>query len=439
MRTLGRIGLWVALAAVLLLTPQLRSPLLLKVRAAWSVFAVLSGAGFLFLGIRRSRAAQTRLQRFGARVMSLGGALCVLCVPYVHLRAVRTQRAVLSAPAPARARLAGHIVAGFRSWDEAQHLVGQVQVAGIYVGLHNAQGLTSEELGQRIRALRELRAAQGLPRLLVAADQEGGPVSRLSPPLPYQPSLASVLAAAPSPAARAELTRTYASAQAAALAPLGVNVDFAPVVDLRLNKERRFLDRYTHIGSRAIDADPHVTADTAVTYGRALAQGGILPTAKHFPGLGRIQTDTHFFPATLHQSRAALEQSDWVPFRAMLTETSALLMLGHVYVADIDPDHLAAGSPRIVRELIRGDWNFDGVLITDDLCMAPAYYAPGGIGGFGARVLAAGVDLLLVSYDGRQIYPVLAALLDAYRTGELSSDVLERSDARLTHLAAALR
>lgn len=433
------LGRWTLGLGALLLATQLRSPLLLKVRGSASGLGLLGSVILIGLGARAWRRASARGQRVAAAGrLGCGVAmgLLVLGLPaeyWLHKRRVR------QAPQAARAELARHIVAGFRSWEQARELVGEGLVGGVYIGLHNARGLSEEELRARIAELRALRAARGLSPLLVAVDQEGGPVSRLSPPLPVTPALSAVIAGADSAPEREQRVRAFAAEQAAALRGLGVNVNFSPVVDLRLHPERSILDRYSFIGARAIAAEPALVSEVARSYAQALLAGGIVPTVKHFPGLGRVRTDTHFFTATLETPVAELAAADWRPFRAAVAASPTLLMLGHVRVAALDRQHLASGSARLIGEVVRGAWGHDGVLITDDLCMAPAFYGPGGLPGFANTALQAGVDLLLISYDGTQVYPALSALLAARRSGELGDELLAKSAARLDRLTTFVR
>ncbi|MFO0574701.1 MAG: glycoside hydrolase family 3 N-terminal domain-containing protein [Polyangia bacterium] len=448
LRALGPHATAVVAVVGLALAMQLRSPLLLKVRALGTVAAVALALLLLARAWRRGRrAAPTDARRPGgpllADAVSATAALGVLIVvPALHAQKLGNERALAAADPGARARLGRHVVAGFRSWDEARWLVEQAAVGGLYIGLHNVRGLSEEALRERITGLVRLRRERGGPRLLIAADQEGGPVSRLSPPLPLPPPLSSVLedagaAGADEPDVRA---RRLGREQAAQLRALGVDVNFAPVVDLRLHPERGLLDRYSFIGSRAISADPEVTARIARAYAEGLVSGGVLPTLKHFPGLGRVQTDTHFFAARLTTPADELAATDFWPFRAVLQATPSLLMLGHAYVTAVDPRELASSSAPLVDGVVRRGWQHDGVLVTDDLCMSPPYYAEGGIGGSAVRALVAGIDLVLVSYDGSQVPAVLRALLAAYSEPgrALPESVLAASDARLDRMLARL-
>jgi len=274
--------------------------------------------------------------------------------------------------------------------------------------------------------------------LWIAADQEGGTVSRLSPPLPPEPSLAGLVESHPAPAERAAAVRDFAAAQGRALAALGINVNFSPVIDLNrhiVNPD----DRFTHIAQRAISADPEIVTEAARAYCAALWQAGVRCTLKHFPGLGRVFADTHRASADLDAPVSELAASDWIPFRALMAEDGVFTMLGHARLTAMDRAAPASTSRRVVAGMIRDAWRHDGVLVTDDFCMAAVYDAGGGIGAAAVAALDAGVDLILVSFDPDQYYPVMYALLAADAAGRLRPEALRQSESRLRRAMSGAR
>jgi beta-N-acetylhexosaminidase len=106
-------------------------------------------------------------------------------------------------------------------------------------------------------------------------------------------------------------------------------------------------------------------------------------------------------------------------------------MLGHVRLTALDRERPVSSSQPVVTGLLRGAWKHDGILVTDDFCMAAAYDGRGGMAAASVGALNAGVDLILISYDPDQFYPVMHALLTAYAAGRLRQDVLQESDRRL--------
>ena len=332
--------------------------------------------------------------------------------------------AVASASYEDVALLGRHFVVGYADAAQVQKLAERGLIGGIVINRRNVRHRSEDQVRAELAGLQAARRAAGLPELIVATDQEGGSVSHLSPMLPPMPAL-SAFAGLADPAAAA---RAYGEEQGRGLKELGVNVDFSPVLDLKPSRHAVF-DHTSLIGERAISADPNIVAAVGAAYAQGLADAGVIPTAKHFPGLGRIDVDTHIFAAGTKAGVSDLQQADWIPFRRVLSNSDAFLMLGHVTVTAIDPDNPASHSRRIVHDLIRGAWNYRGVIITDDLVMGAIYHH-----GFCRAVvdsLNAGVDLLLIAYDGQQYYRAMACVLDALHEGRIDRAMLEESAARL--------
>jgi beta-N-acetylhexosaminidase len=341
----------------------------------------------------------------------------------LHLHKHRT----VHAEGAAALELGRRFVVGYSSYDELAPLVSKGLVAGVYISHRNIKGRTAEALRLEIAGLQDLRRAAKLPPLIVAADQEGGIVSHLSPPLTALPAL-STLAALPAEQ-RARKAEDYGHIHALDLAGLGITLNLAPVVDLQPGWSRNRLDFHSLINRRAISADPAVTAEIATAYLRGLEAAGVGGTIKHFPGLGRVREDTHHFRATLDAPIAELEASDWIPFRQTLARSSAYLMIGHVALAAIDPTRAASHSASVIDGVIRGKWGYEGIVMTDDLVMGPIYQY--GVCAAVVEALNAGVDLLLVAYDGLQFYRIYDCALAASAKGEIDRTAMEKSLARL--------
>jgi beta-N-acetylhexosaminidase len=323
-------------------------------------------------------------------------------------------------------KLGRHFIIGFRDWGDLDPLIGRRAIAGIYVSAANVRGLDTAGIRRNVDALQEKRRGQGLPPLWVATDQEGGGVSRLTPPLSYRPFLVEVVDKNADPEQRKEAVRQYAAGQGRELAAAGINLNFAPVVDINF-RVMNANDRATQIYKRAISSNPEIVRDAADTYCTGLHTAGVLCTLKHFPGLGRVSGDTHLDAATLDAPVAELEKTDWVPFRAL--SPHAVTMVGHAQLTAIDARNPASFSAPVIG--ILRQWAPDGLLITDDFSMGAVYWSAEGIRGASIRALNAGIDLILVSYDVDQFYPAMDALLTAKQEGTLSAGALDRSEARL--------
>ncbi|MGP0094730.1 MAG: glycoside hydrolase family 3 N-terminal domain-containing protein [Xanthobacteraceae bacterium] len=310
-----------------------------------------------------------------------------------------------------------HLVVGYTNIDELRPLVTKAAIAGVFISKRNAQAAAIDSLAADITFLQDLRARFGLPPLWIGSDQEGGLVSSLSPPLARPRPLSAL-------AADMEVLHEEVTDQAQQLACLGTNVNFAPVVDVDKGI-RNAADRFSRIGDRSISADPALVARTARLYCGILANAGVQCTLKHFPGLGGVAADTHVGTAVL----PGLVAADVAPFEDLTRslDPRPWVMLSHAIVASLDPDHPASAS-RPVIDILRKDWSFDGVIVTDDIWMA-AYRNNLGPNLVGS--LSGGADLILISYDPDLAYTALDTLLRARRTSALPAAILQQSDQRL--------
>ncbi len=337
-----------------------------------------------------------------------------------------TKCRVLQTSSQLRRELGGHFVVGYSSFDEVAQLAAKGLIGGVYVTGSNVAGKDPLQIRTEIAVLQERRRDAGWPPLIVATDQEGGAVSHLSPPLRRLPLLSTVAELPPD--LRAAKAEELGRAQGRELASVGVTRNFAPVLDLKPQVRSSRLDINTRIAERAISSDPAVVSEIGRAYVRGLEAAGVGATVKHFPGLGRVEGDTHIVSARLNTSIADLEASDWRPFRDVLAGTSAQLMVGHVNLTAVDAIRPASHSKAVINGILRERWNYDGVIITDDLNMGAVFKH---VCTAAVEALNAGVDLLLVAYDSSQFYRIFACASKAARENRLDPVTLARSEARL--------
>jgi beta-N-acetylhexosaminidase len=425
-RRIGQVSAWPVGLALVFAAVNKSDPYLVALRGAGN--AVIVGLCLLFVALQVRRGAWARGGWSGRRLLLLWvlPPLAMLCAETSF--EIRKGH-VLNTDA-ATARLLGrHFVVGYTSFDEVSRLADKGLIAGVYITKHNvtAAGGTADAVRAEVAALQARRRTAGLQPLTVAADQEGGIVSHLAPPLTSLPAL-STLAELPREV-RVRKAFEFGQTHGRELLSLGVNQNFAPVLDLKPDTGRNPLDFHTLTGQRAISTDAAVVGEIALAYVRGLEASGVVATVKHFPGLGRLSTDTHNFRADLDVPPEVLDASDWRPFRDVLAGSRAQLMIGHVNLTAIDPDRAASHSRRVVDGLIRKQWNYQGVIITDDLVMGAIYEH--GVCKAVVEALNAGVDLLLVAYDGAQFYRIFACAADAAAAGELDLGTLHDSEMRL--------
>ncbi|MGE3916736.1 MAG: glycoside hydrolase family 3 N-terminal domain-containing protein [Hyphomicrobiaceae bacterium] len=409
----------------------------LLARTVWlaSVRAWVLGGGVIVSALIALALAGLLRRRPGGASRIGGGAVLVLWIGclttylWVWHEVHTAKHRVLDRAGPSLATVGRHVMAGYRDLDELRRLVEAGAVGGVFVTARNAAGKSEAQLADEIAGLQAIAHRSGLGPLIVATDQEGGMVSRLSPPLPRPAPLSEIVRRAPEPEARDRAVRELAMETGRALARVGVTLNFAPVADLDFGI-RDPADRLSRIGERAISSDGDIAGAVAAAYCEGLLAEGVLCTLKHFPGLGRVRGDTHIASARLAVPVAELEGADWRPFRRAIA-SGAAVMMAHVIVEPLDAVQPASSSRPVIDGILRRAWGFDGMVVTDDLTMIAATSGEGGLGGAGTRALAAGADLLLVAYDTDQVYPLLLALLEARERGEIGDDTLAASRLRL--------
>jgi beta-N-acetylhexosaminidase len=423
-RSLGAPSIWLFGLAFLFVGVNINEPYLISLRGWGAAALFISSIVVLIFLIKRGYWNGRGIAR---RLLILLWCLPSLSMLYAHTLFEVRKRNVLQTDAVSVRTLGQHFVVGYSSLDEVAALAEKGLIAGVYIARHNIVGRSAEALKSEIAELQERRRTAGLPPLIVAADQEGGIVSHLSPPLTAVPAL-STLADLP-PNIRAKRAEDVGRIHGKELAALGVNHDFAPVLDLRPETSRNRFDFNTLTNQRAISGDPAAVADIALAYVRGLDAFNVSATVKHFPGLGRVHADTHHFSADLDTALAVLEASDWRPFRDVLAGSKAQLMIGHVTLTAVDLDRPASHSKRVISGIIRQKWNYQGLIITDDLVMGAIYNHD--ICTAVVEALNASVDLLLVAFDGSQFYRIFACASGAFSRGRLDMATLRDSETRL--------
>ncbi len=289
-------------------------------------------------------------------------------------------------PSPELLRLAGRcVLAGWRGPQIPPGLAARITdgaLGGVLLARENLAGPGS--LVRLTAACQRLVPAGGAP-LLVAADQEGGPVSHLSPPLPPMPSMLTL-----GTLDDVALTERVAVALGHGLRGAGVNFNLAPVLDVRTNRAN------TVILGRAFGSDPALVARHGVAFVAGLTAAGVLSCAKHFPGHGDTREDSHAaLPRVVHgvERLAAVEL---VPFAAVASTVPAVMM-AHVVYSGVEPGMPASLSRPHAVGLLRERLGFQGVAVTDDLEMS-AIRSRWGVAQGALRAMRAGCDLLTVAH-----------------------------------------
>jgi len=271
----------------------------------------------------------------------------------------------------------------------------------------------------------DLRAVMGAGAL-IGIDQEGGSVIRATS-LPQAPAAMALGAIGD-----AALAEQVGAAVARGLRSLGINWNFAPVLDVNNNSANPV------IGERSFGEDPALVTRLARAWMRGSLGEGVACCIKHFPGHGDTHVDSHHALPTVDKSLAELEALELLPFRALATgeQAAPAMMTAHIVYPQIDPEYPATLSHAMLTGLLRERIGFQGVVITDALMMKAVHDR---YGHAKAAVLAlrAGADMPLAQGSKSEQAATLSAIADALTAGELTEPLLLQARARLDALAAA--
>jgi beta-N-acetylhexosaminidase len=272
-------------------------------------------------------------------------------------------------------------------------------------------------LSNHAKLVSDVREATGRDRLFIAIDHEGGRVCRT-----------------PAPMTRYNYARSWgddAGAVGAAmgeeLASLGVNLSFAPVLDIDSNPKNPV------IGARSFGATAADVAAKALAFAREMEAKGVRACGKHFPGHGDTQVDSHLALPVIEATLDELRQRELLPFAAAVDAGLGMIMTSHILFKAIDPDWPATLSRKITHDLLREDLGFDGVIVSDDVSMRAVsrlFDNPD----MAVNFMAAGNDMLMICAhwdDTERARSLAERLIEARRSGVLAARDLEHSRARI--------
>ena len=295
------------------------------------------------------------------------------------------------------------------------------------------------QVAQLTNALQRAALESNHPGLILAIDQEGGRVARLTEATGFTeiPS-AMALGATGNP----ETARAMARLLAQELRAVGLNTNFAPVLDVNNNPANPI------IATRSFGSDPQRVAAFGVAYLEGLQSEGVLAFGKHFPGHGDTGVDSHVALPLVPHDRARLEAVEFVPFEAAIAANIAGIMSAHITFPAIEPTPgLAATlSPRVLTDLLRGELGYEGLLVTDSLEMKAlgeslaarrAEFVNGDPTPLAAAIaLQAGADLLLFNRD-HALHRAAHGLIVAWvREGRIPESRLDEAVTRVLEAKA---
>ncbi|MEY8192422.1 beta-N-acetylhexosaminidase [Peribacillus simplex] len=304
---------------------------------------------------------------------------------------------------------------GTEKGNEITELIEQKHIGGVIYFDRNMK--SPKQVARLSNSLQQtaIQSTHSLP-LMVAIDQEGGDIIRMKErvsPLPAQQDLGK----------NASIEDMYkvAKLNGTELGSMGVNINFAPVLDL------------SHTDKRSLGQDP----EKVYQYGKKAIEGlndaSITGALKHFPGNGRSEIDPHVETSSVEANQLDLENSDIYPFKQIISEMDNqkfFVMVTHIKYPAYDKEKPASLSKIIIEELLRRKLKYEGIVVTDDLEMGAVnkYYS---YEEMGKQAILAGADLLLVCHEYSHELEVYNGLLQAVKAGEVPMDRINESVKRV--------
>lgn len=309
-----------------------------------------------------------------------------------------------------------------RLTEHDRELLSALRPAGVILFRRNFRHDASYDvwLEEHRLLIQDVRDCIRRDDLLIAIDHEGGLIVRPPPPITaYVPA-----------ASWADRAAQVARAMAIELKSLGVNVSFAPVVDIDSNPSNPV------IGERAFGRDAESVIAASLEFLRGMKAEGVIACAKHYPGHGDTNTDSHHDLPVLDLDLAALKERELKPFAAMAAAGAPMIMTAHIMFPKIDPDRPATFSPKLINDLLRGDYGYNGVVVSDDIGMkavSKLYDRPDA----GPLTLTAGCDMIMVcayQTDTKRALRIAQHIDEARQADPTLAEVLAQSGARVDTL-----
>lgn len=304
--------------------------------------------------------------------------------------------------------------------DEAEFIVKN-NIGGVILFPRNLE--SPQQIHSLVKSLQSLRhkTRDKLP-LFIAIDMEGGRVARLQSPFTQWPPIGRL-----GQIDSTSLAFRFGVGMAAELKAVGINLDFAPCVDVLTNPKNIL------IGDRSLSTDPEQVAKLASALVRGYIKGGVIPCAKHFPGHGNTVIDSHEDLPIEEVDMERLRSVELVPFKKAIRARLDMVMTAHIKFPKIDAEWPVTLSEKFIRDLLRTEMRYRGLIISDDLDMkALASFYP--TEQIPVRALQAGCDILLYCNNFEHPQVAIDAVNKAVKDHQLTAKHIDDSYNRVVGL-----
>ncbi|MFH1830592.1 MAG: beta-N-acetylhexosaminidase [Pseudomonadota bacterium] len=305
-------------------------------------------------------------------------------------------------------------VEGTKVTHDLELFIKEMNVGGVILFSRNFK--SPAQLASFIRYLNEVSES----RLIIAVDQEGGRVARLGEPFTKLPPMSCLGRCQDEAEALAKQAGELLGQE---LRAVGINLNFAPVLDVATNAFNPV------IADRAFSSDPNIVAKLGCAFIRGIQSQGIAACAKHFPGHGDTDKDSHLELPVLSHTRARFDALEFIPFKAAIEAGVASIMTSHLKIPNLDDAPVTISRP-ITTGILRRELNFDGLIFTDDLTMK-GITSVCGPREAAWRAVASGADMALVCHNRDAQREALEGLRQAVGEGLIPMGQLSKTLSRI--------
>ena len=312
------------------------------------------------------------------------------------------------------------IITGFNGSeynDDMDRLINEYKVGGVILFARNI-----EDSNQMIELTRALQENNNNIPLFISIDEEGGRVSRLPDDVEKFPSAFTI-------GLINNQQTAYENGKEIGytLKRLGINLDYAPVLDIYSNENN------TVIGDRAFSKEESIVSTMGIATMEGIEDADIIPVVKHFPGHGDTEVDSHYGLPIVYKTLEELRNFEFIPFVKAIESGCDVIMVSHIILNEVDSSNPASLSKIVISDLLRKDLEFDKVVITDDMSMG-AITSIMSIEEACIKSIEAGCDILLLGNAYEEIEQVIDSIKLKIYNGEISEEHINKSVNRILEL-----
>lgn len=295
--------------------------------------------------------------------------------------------------------------------DKTKEIIDKYNIGGIILFSRNIE--SSSQLKELINEIKEYNR-DNIP-LFISIDEEGGRVSRLPNNIENFPSNKVI-----GEKDDEKLAYKIGEIQAEKLKYFGINMNYAPVLDIYSNKNN------TVIGDRSYGDDANVVTKLGIATMEGMKDNRIISVIKHFPGHGDTEIDSHIGLPKVNKSLKEIGKFELIPFRKAIINDVDAIMVAHILMNKIDNKYPASMSEKIINDLLRKQLNFKGLVITDDMTMG-AIKRNYSIDNAAIKAIKSGSDIVLVCHEYSNEIKAIEGIKTAIQKGEISEERIEKS------------